>query len=473
VHDTGRRHLRAAFLVVLVISAGTIAVSFATAKENIAASQANTSGTFSEGPTGTLQMEQQLNRSDVDDSGQATGTLTVVTTQGFYVSDEQAELVAFSGSGDIVYYDDSYRVYFDVDPVADRRHTVDYLASKHLEGEDCEAYSSDRCTYNVYTRVNLSTGEEREIYGEVTPRIYSARWHDIDWYNETHLVVADIGQDSVRLVEADSEETTWRWNATEHYNRSQGGKAGDWTHVNDVEVLADGTIMASMRNMDQVIFLAPGEGVDANRSLGADDDHDVLHEQHNPDYIPADEGGPAVLVGDSENGRIVEYQREGDDWVRSWTWRDNRLQWPRDADRLPSNHTLVVDSHGDRVVEVAPNGSVVWSVTIGMPYDVERLGTGDESTGGQSMQAIQATSEAETVETTPGPVDRFWLTLKDATPSLVANGLLYSAPSWMRFTDLAFASLFLLVGLVWGGSEVYWSNRRPLTFVRAVTARLF
>jgi len=31
------------------------------------------------------------------------------------------------------------------------------------------------------------------------------------------------------------------------------------------------------------------------------------------------------------------------------------------------------------VIEVAPNGSVVWSVDIGFPYEAERLGTGDEA----------------------------------------------------------------------------------------------
>jgi hypothetical protein len=453
--------LRVAFAVILVLSAGAVAGSDATAKANVAETEDDSA----------VRLEERLNRSTVDDSAAATTGLTVVATQGFYVSDEQAELVAFSESGEVVYYDDSYRVYFDVYSVPEKRFTVDYLASKHRNGTDCANVPTERCTYNVFTRVNLTTGEEREIYGEVTPRIYSARWHDIDWYNDTHIVVADIVQDSLRLVDTRTDETTWRWNASRIYDRDQGGKSGDWTHVNDVEVTPDGRIVASMRNMDQVIFVEPGAGADENWTLGEDDNHDILYEQHNPDDVPASDGGPAILVADSENGRVVEYQRTDGEWTRTWGWRDSRLQWPRDADRLPDDNTLIVDTHGDRVVEVAPDGEVVWNVTIGMPYDVERLGTGDESTGGRSTTAI-GRSDGTITSPDAGLVASFWLGLKELVPSLVVNGLLYSAPSWVRFTDLAFAFAFLVGLLGWLTSEVYWSRYSPVAFVRSLPDRV-
>jgi len=461
--------LRVLFAVVLLVSAGAVAVSFATAKTNLANTADGESGPNS---SSGLQLEEVLNQSSVDASGTASGNLTVVATQGFYVSDEQAELVAFSESGEVVYYDDSYRVYFDVDPVPEKRLTVDYLASKHREGARCSSVPTDRCTYNVFTRVNLTTGEETEIYGEVTPRIYSARWHDIDWYNDTHLVVADILQDSIRLVNATTDETTWRWNASRVYADDQGGKRGDWTHINDVEVTPDGRIMASMRNMDQAVFVDPGEGAKESSTLGVDDNHTTLYEQHNPDYIPEENGGPAIVVADSENGRVVEYQRRDSEWEQTWKWRDSRLQWPRDADRLPNNNTLIVDTHGDRVAEVAPNGSVVWSVTIGMPYDVERLGTGDESTGGPSMAAIEAAEGDSITRANRGLVATFWLTVKDLTPSLIANGLLYAAPSWMRFTDLVFTLIAGLSLVSWGVTELYWSRYSPVGYLRSLPGRV-
>jgi hypothetical protein len=452
------------FALVMVLSGGAVAVSFVTAETNLARDPAA-------GGSGTVQLEDRLNSSNVDDSAVASENLTVVSTQGFYVSDEQAELVAFSEGGEVVYYEDRYRVYFDVDPVPEKKYTVEFLASKHYEGEDCANVSTERCTYNVFERVNLSTGETREIYGELTPRIYSARWHDLDRVNDTHVVIADIIEDSVRVMNRTSGETAWEWNASEHYSEDAGGKRGDWTHVNDVEVLPDGRFMASMRNMDEVLFIDPGSGVDENWTLGEDDNHDILYEQHNPDYIPESEGGPAVIVADSENARVVEFQRKNGSWERTWGWRDSQLQWPRDADRLPNDNTLIVDSHGDRVLEVEPNGNVVWNVSIGMAYDVERLGTGDESTGGRSMTAIgMATDDIR--RPSEGVVASFWISLKDLTPPLVVNGLLYSAPSWFRFQDLVYTLVFVLFGLTWTGTEIYWSTYSPVGFVRSLPQRV-
>jgi len=504
-----RTALRVAFAVVLVLSAGSIAGSFLSNSGAVAAAgtspgdaaasggtptaSGSGGGTTTGSPSGespseptTLGMEERINRSSVSETRSFSGNLTVVATQGFYVSDEQAELVAFSDAGEVVYYDDTYRVYFDVDPLPDRRHTVEYVAAKHLSGEACEVFEADQCTRNVMNRVNLTTGAEEEVYGKVTPRIYSARWHDVDRLNDTHFVVADIINDSVNVVREDGTVVS-QWSADRVYERGEsGGNPGDWTHVNDVEILPDGRIMASLRNMDEVVFLEPVNGswrMNDSWTLGEGGNHDILYEQHNPDYIPAERGGPAVVVGDSENGRIVEYQRVDGEWERSWGWTDARLQWPRDADRLPSDTTLVVDSHGDRVAEVRPDGSIAWSVTIGMPYDAERLGTGDESAGGRSMRAIRAaradddgneSAVDEAVEqidegvpggsdstlATPdrGPVSRFWLLLKAVIPSLVVNGLLYVSPSWVRFTDLVFAAVFLGATLSWGTVEFYWSR---------------
>jgi hypothetical protein len=520
-----KRSLRALLAVLVLLSAGAVAASYATAQPNISETRAaadadprgspvstvapdtgsgtgpisgpdtgsgtTPAGTES-GPTtsGTAapSLQSRANRTRLD-PGDDVGNVTVVATQGFYVSDERAELVAFSEAGEVLYYDDTYRVYFDVDPVPGERHTVEYVASRHLDGADCAPVDTERCTYNVFRRVNLTTGVDHEVYGEVTPQIVSGRWHDVDRVNETHIAIADIVRDSVRIVDTRTNETTWEWHANRTFNRSEGGQSGDWTHVNDVEVLADGRVMASVRNMDQVVFIDPGEGVDGNWTLGAEDDYSILYEQHNPDYIPPEAGGPAVLVADSENSRVLEYRRvdpeTGDpttgpdgEWRRSWGWRDSRVQWPRDADRLPSTNTLVTDTHGDRVAEVAPNGTVVWSVTVGMPYEAERLGTGDESTGGPSMTSVREANvtadgggalsviawvtggDATRVVLSPddGPVDLVWVTLKELVPSLPVNGILFAGPSWLRFHDVVFGGLALVAATAWGGLELRWAG---------------
>ncbi|ERG90009.1 MAG: hypothetical protein J07HQW1_00022, partial [Haloquadratum walsbyi J07HQW1] len=91
--------------------------------------------------------------------------------------------------------------------------------------------------------------------------------------------------------------------------------------------------------------------------------------------------------------RIVEYQRVNNTWLRTWTWGEGLLSWPRDADRLPNGNTLITDSNGGRVIEVNKQGNIVWSVEMTTPYEAERLGTGDESSGGQSADTLGLESQ--------------------------------------------------------------------------------
>jgi hypothetical protein len=395
------------------------------------------------------------------------GTLTVVATQGFYTGTrpgdrDVADLFAFDRDGTVVYHDQSYQVYFDVDPVPGTGYTVEYVAAERLGPSACPA---QQCSRNVVERVNLTTGAVTRVYDAVTPQFESGRWHDVDRVNETHLVVADIVRDRVYLVDVRTAEIAWQWNASDHYPPTAGGGSGDWTHLNDVEILTDGRLMASLRNMDEVVFIEPGSGVVDTWTLGADDDHAVLFEQHNPDYLPSERGGPAVLVADSENNRVVEYHRRDGTWVRAWSWRDSTLQWPRDADRLPNGHTLVVDSHGNRVVEVATDGTVAWSVDVGRPYDAERLGTGDESAGGYAAGAGSSGDRTDTAIVAPPATDQgtsdgaVVVAIKAVLPSVVVNGLLFVAPPWFGFTDLLMTGILALDLLLWGGIEWRWSDR--------------
>lgn len=173
---------------------------------------------------------------------------------------------------------------------------------------------------------------------------------------------------------------------------------GDWTYLNDVEALPDGRLMVSLRNHDQVVFLDPDSGLQENWTLGADDDHTILHEQHNPDYVSAPGGGPesgdgpAVLVADSETNRIVEYEwtAEGD-WTQTWEWSDRVMRWPRDADRLPNGHTMVVDSNSGRVFELDGKNEIVWQVQMKGAYDVKCFDVPADRTGLESATTLGST----------------------------------------------------------------------------------
>lgn len=389
-----------------------------------------------------------------------------------------AELVAFADDGTVLYYDDSHTRYWDVDPVEGTQMTVEYSYADHLEADECptdwnpsdygvdqETWDTyyevhgevDACTYNGVERVNLSTGDVEEVWGHETPGKEASRYHDVDRLNETHLVVADIYFDGIFVVNTETDEVEWRWNASESFDTATTGDdfPDDWSHINDVEVLDDGRIMVSPRNMDRAIFVDPqSNSVDTEWTLGEEDNYEILYEQHNPDFINESNGGPAVIVADSENNRVLEYQRTDDGgWEQSWLWRDARMQWPRDADRLPNGHTLIADSNGNRVFEVDENGDVVWHVNIAFPYEAERLETGDESTDGPSAESGEIASRRGSV------IDGFWIGVKNVLPGRYLNGLMYITPVWVGIVELVALALALLALVAWAGTEVWWRLR--------------
>jgi hypothetical protein len=408
-------------------------------------------------------------------------TVTVVDAVG------PPRIVAHGPDGEVIYRDSTHQIYHDVDPSPAGEHTVEYVTNnRNRDASNCEG--PERCMQNVWERVNVTTGERTELYSWYTPMPGSAQVHDVDRVNDSVLLVGKISfPDGVYMVNTTTGEKIWQWNVSEDYAPDSGGDyPDDWTHLNDVEYLPDGRVMVNLRNQDQVVFLEPGEGLQEDWTLGEDyaptDDHEILYEQHNADYIPAERGGPAVVVADSENDRVVEYQRVDGEWKLSWLWKDSRLSWPRDADRLPNGNTLIVDSHGKRILEVNETGAVVSKRDVVQGgYDAERLGTGDESAGGYSIQYLLAQSRdgaggngtaPEDNATPPGETTAYIQSgcdgalacirqaATDLTPSLLLHGTLYALPHWV--TPLGGVAVLLQVVVVvgWAGTEVAIRRKR-------------
>ncbi|MFC6717655.1 arylsulfotransferase family protein [Natrialbaceae archaeon GCM10025810] len=408
---------------------------------------------------------------------------TVVTESG-----RAGTITAHDPDGEVIYHNDSRTKYFDVDPVEGEPMTVEYTASDtiHSEGPTC---SDPPCVRNVIERTNLSTGEVEVVYERYDYTENAGEWHDADRIDDDRYLVADIIDDQVFVVDTETGVVEWLWDAQADYPLESGHAfPRDWLHINDVEYIEEGemagTIMISPRNLDQVIFVDPDEGVIEDWTLGEEHDEDVLYAQHNPDYIPEDRGGPAVLVADSENDRIVEYQREDGEWNQTWEWSDERADWPRDADRLPNGNTLITDSHGERVVEVDESGDVVWQTEFDHPYEAERLETGDESEGGRSAAELDLEShtpaeddggESEAAGGDGGFVSSSGETLvervESALPQHLEAALLAATPSWIGATEAAALAAGLLSGLLWIGLEVAWRLRDAGVTVRSPVAR--
>ncbi|ELZ05545.1 aryl-sulfate sulfotransferase [Natrialba asiatica] len=436
-----RNRLRVTFIVLILVSAAVVA-------------SAATSGGLSTASEDELpEAPPTENHTVITESGRA-GTIT-----------------AYAPDGEPVYYNNTRTKYFDVDPVENESMTVEYTATDtiHAEGPTC---SAPPCALNVVERANLSTGEVEVLYERYDHQETAGEWHDADRINETHIAIADIVADQVFIVNTETEVVDWLWDAQSDFPVEEGGPyPGDWAHINDVEYIEEGemagNLMASLRNQDQVVFLDPQEGLVEDWTLGDENEYDIQYEQHNPDYIPESEGGPAVVVADSENGRIQEFQRNGSEWARSWEWSDSQMQWPRDADRLPNGNTLVTDTHGNRVMELNESGDIVWEVGSTLPYEAERLETGDESSGGQSASELGLESRTEAESSGGGgssgssligidPLGSIGDFIESTLPHRIYNGLLFASPIWMGSSEFAAVGIALLTGIVWIGLEIRW-----------------
>jgi len=407
----------------------------------------------------------------VDDvTGPPRDGYTAITTQEFSTTYPDAELIVLAPDGTTVYVNNRWDTYFDVDQVPERSETVEYVAAKYISHPKC---NTDKCTREVYVRENFSTGESQVIWSRITADKLNTRVHDIDRLNESRIVVADVYRDEVFVYDTEREIRVWTWRAQQDFELDSGGPfPDDWTHINDVEILPDGRFMISLRNQESVVFIARNGTLLHNQTLGADGQHDILYEQHNPDYLPG--RPPSILVADSENDRIVEYSQQSNEWTRIWTWRDSLVQWPRDADRLPNGHTLVSDTNGNRVVEINESGSVIWSVSVGLPYEAERLSTDPESAGGPSAveagldsrdSAFERNSDPEEQESRP--LSSLKNTVRQLVPQHVRQGLTFILPKGLFWWHVP-----LLVGaladlVVLGAFEFRWSKwRLVLTITR-------
>ncbi|MFW6003607.1 MAG: aryl-sulfate sulfotransferase [Halanaeroarchaeum sp.] len=321
--------------------------------------------------------------------------------------------------------------------------------------------------------------------------------HDVTMLDEHRLAVAnmrnydesaDRSDDRLFVYNRTSEEITWEWYFRDHYpNETDGGMNEDWTHVNDIEPVGDDQLLVSPRNFDQAVLVnMTTDEIDLR--LGSDDEHDILNEQHNPDYLESEDGTPTILVADSENHRVVEYElveRTGVDddglptaeWERTWEVGNGQFTWPRDADRLPNGNTLITDTMNHRVVEVTPEGEVVWEsyVTWG-PYDADRVAHGGSSNGptirdmgAEGSYDLTGSAELEPGEQRNESFDQ-WVS-RQATGTVVEEPVdavttrwrhltPWIRPVWMDSWTLASAAGALLVATIWGTAELVYARKR-------------
>jgi len=214
-----------------------------------------------------------------------------------------------------------------------------------------------------------------------------SEFHDVEPLPGGGVVYADMEHERVVVAPHVGASPTWQWNASSHYEAPPDPTRRDWLHLNDVDRIAEGRYLVSVRNANQLLIIERGAGVVETINADRDDsndafcrrfdrmlvpgpdgdvrcgDPDVMSAQHNPQWL----GDGAVLVADSHNDRVVELHRTANGtWRVAWANYGAGgvgYDWPRDADRLPNGHTMVSDTWNRRVVVVDREGDIVGAVT--------------------------------------------------------------------------------------------------------------
>ncbi len=342
------------------------------------------------------------------------GSLLFAPVMGVDSSQEKMTLVGSQGGGpgwhefgsvyllegaEQKWKEDSADSYFDATVLEDGKILVGFM---HGGYSNCELNPGE-CVRTGFRIIEV--GEEPKVVEEYSYEVRTRKdseVHAVSLLSSGEFLMSDM--DMERIFTVRGGEITWSWEAKTVYDEPKDPTKRDWLHINDVDVIGENRYLVSVRNANQILIIDRNEGVvevinkdyenddDAScKRMGALEDTDgdgdiqcgdpsILNHQHNPQWLS--EG--KILVADSDNNRIVELHRdELGDWKPVWALYEAggiELNWPRDADKLPSGNILITDTLNKRIIEVNPQGEIVWGVwTQYIPYEADRLPYGEIS----------------------------------------------------------------------------------------------
>ena len=227
-----------------------------------------------------------------------------------------------------------------------------YYAYAKQRAEKCGSFGSE-CGETGIRILNKNKTKHTTVYKQRVKTRANSEIHDVELHNNT-FYLTDLENEKIIQINRRG-EVLWRWNASSIYRKPDNPKNEDWLHINDVDVF-NGSVLISVRNKNQLVKLDKNTGV--TEIINQAGDPEKFNGQHNPQMLNEN----SVLVADSLNNRIVELQQSPRGyWNVTWEVRsvDNqRLDWPRDADRLDNGNTVITDTRNSRIVVVNETGAV-------------------------------------------------------------------------------------------------------------------
>ena len=323
--------------------------------------------------------------------------MTLVGSQGGGPGWHEYGSIYLLEGGEQIWREASASSYFDVTVLENGNVLVGFMNSGY---SNCELSSGEgvRTGFRI-----IKGGEDPKVVEEYSFEVRTGKdseVHAVSMLPSGEFLISDM--DLERIFTVKGGEVTWSWEARTVYDEPKDPTKRDWLHINDVDVIGEDRYLVSVRNANQILIIDRNEGVveiinkdyddsdDAScKRMGALEDTDgdgnircgdpsILNHQHNPQWL----GEGKILVADSDNDRIVELHRgESGKWEPVWALYEAGgidLNWPRDADKLPSGNILITDTLNKRIIEVDPQGKIVWGVwTQFIPYEADRLPYGE------------------------------------------------------------------------------------------------
>ncbi|WP_323677478.1 aryl-sulfate sulfotransferase [Halorubellus sp. PRR65] len=391
-----RRTRVAAYVAIVLVLA--LALGFQAVTADGVATSTTEDGRWTATPPETGAAGTTNGSSGTASTPNRTGVLVTVQSYGGFGENNGRAVVVEDGDVVWSFAPEDSRV-FDAEMLDDGNVLVSYATQ--LPASECPErtleHESEQCVRNNVVEVDYETNEETWAYRWYDAFITHHEVHDADRLPNGETAIVDMGNDRAFVVN-ESKSVVWEWRAREHIGpgtdfwETFGGPdrprpESDWTHMNDIDRLADGDFSLSIRNFDVVLEVnrstkAIERVVGEVRESGEDVEgrEPILDDQHNPMWVSSEH----VLVADSEADRIVEVNASTQSVV--WSY-DDGLLWPRDADRLPNGNTLVTNSLRYEVEEVTPDGEVVWRYQVawngkrGIPYEADRVQLPEEPEG--------------------------------------------------------------------------------------------
>ncbi|MEG3618073.1 aryl-sulfate sulfotransferase [Magnetovibrio sp. PR-2] len=183
--------------------------------------------------------------------------------------------------------------------------------------------------------------------------------YNLGWQNK--------GEDVVREVDPNG-TLVWSWTGVADYDREPFANLSNegWMHVNSVSRLANGNTLVSMRNFNTVAEVGPNGRVVRDWTFKGKDKKTGLKTKgrikgranHEPEML----ANGNMLLALRKPHRYLEFDTKTQEEVWSWSHPggDKELSTNREANRLPNGNTL--GSAGNKLVEVAPDGTIVWQI---------------------------------------------------------------------------------------------------------------